>query len=136
MKTDGREPSARDERIERTGKAKLQLSELVVDEHAQRLKSAGRRVLAGFARAHRFGHDGRQLRSARQGARASCGDDGLRHATCEALLPEPGDHLAYLVDARTSEPGSDGLPPRRVHAHIERTVGAEAEATLCVIKLR
>ena len=83
---------------------------------------------------------GSRVRTARATSSASCAvrvsgvararalDDGLRHAAREALLAEGGDHLAYLVDARPSEPGADRLAACRVHAHVERAVGAEAEA--------
>ena len=50
--------------------------------------------------------------------------------------PESGDHLANLVDARTSEPRGHRLTACRVHAHIERTVGPEAEAARRIVELR
>ena len=63
-------------------------------------------------------------------------DDGLRHAPRETLLSEGGDHLAHLVKARTSEPRRNGFAARRVHAHVERAVSAEAEPALRIIELR
>ncbi len=60
----------------------------------------------------------------------------MRHPAREALFSESGDHLANLVDARTSEPRGDRLAACRVHAHIERTVGPEAEAARRIVELR
>jgi hypothetical protein len=131
-----RQPPARRERLERRRESARELAELIVDEHAQRLKSACRRVLAGLAGAHRRGDQGGELAGGRDRALAPCRDDGLRHAARKALLTVSGDHLAYLVDARPSEPLRDRLAARRVHAHIERAVGSETEAALRVIELR
>src|SRR5205823_14880752 len=63
-------------------------------------------------------------------------DDRLRHAAREALFSEGRDHLTYLVDARASEPRRNGFAARRVHAHVERAVGAEAEAAARIVELR
>src|SRR6185437_5955586 len=54
----------------------------------------------------------------------------------ETFFSECRDHLANLVDARTSEPRGDRLTACRVHAHIERTVGPEAEAARRIVELR
>ncbi len=50
--------------------------------------------------------------------------------------PKRRDHLAHLVDARPGEPCSSRLTTCRVHAHIERTIGPEAESALGLIELR
>src|SRR5256885_1346769 len=130
------EPSAGGEGPERAGQAALELPELVVDEHAQRLERAGRGMLAGLARAHGGPDQGGELAGAGERASAPRRDDGLRHAPRETLLSEGGDHLAYLVEARTSEPRRYGFAARRVHAHVERAVSSEAEAALRIIELR
>src|SRR5580704_17762593 len=107
MKSDDGEPPADRERGERPAQAALELAQLVVAEHAQRLERAGRRVLAGLARAHRVRDHLGELGGTREGAIAPRLDDRARHAARETLLAEGGDHFAYLVDARPSEPGRD-----------------------------
>jgi hypothetical protein len=63
-------------------------------------------------------------------------DDRAGYTAREALLAEARDHLAYLVDARPREPGRDRFAACRVHAHVERAVGAEAEAAPRIVELR
>src|SRR5205823_3777951 len=82
----------------------LELPELVVDEHAQRLKGARRRMLAGLARAHRGGDERGELTGAVERLLTPRRDDRLGHAAREPLFSESRDHLTYLVDARASEP--------------------------------
>src|ERR1700730_10177571 len=135
MEAGDREAPAGRERVERAAEAEFELPELVVDEHAQRLKSARRGVLAGLARAHGACDQGGELAGAGQRTLAPRRYDGLRHATREALLAQGGDHLAYLVEARTSDPRRNGFAPRRVHTHVERAVGSEAEAALRLVAL-
>ena len=53
VEADHREPPAGASTSSAPRKPALELPELVVDVHAQRLEGAGRRVLAGLARAHR-----------------------------------------------------------------------------------
>src|SRR5437764_5514456 len=64
MKRDHRQPPAGRESLERPCETALELPELVVDEHAQRLKGARRRMLAGLARAHRGGDESGELKGA------------------------------------------------------------------------
>ena len=65
MEADHREAPAGAEHLERRGKTALELAELVVDVHAQRLEGARRRMLARLAGAHRAGDQGGELRRAR-----------------------------------------------------------------------
>src|SRR5438876_10308491 len=105
MKRDHRQPPAGREAPERPGETALELPELVVDEHAQRLKGARRRMLAGLARAHRGGDERGELPGAVERLLPPRRDDRLRHAAREPLFSEGRDHLTYLVYARPSEPG-------------------------------
>ena len=116
MKGDHGEPPANGEHARGGGKPALELPELVVDEHAQRLEGARGRVLAGLARAYGARDDLGQFARPRDGPFAPRIDDGLGHSPRKALFSEGGDHLANLVDARTSEPGCDRLAACRVHA--------------------
>ena len=117
-------------------KTALELPEFIVDEHAQGLESAGGGVLAGLARPYGARDQGGERRGAREGLLAARRDDRLGHAPRETFLAEGGDHLAYLVDARPSEPCRDGFAARRVHTHIDRAVSAETEAAPRIIELR
>jgi hypothetical protein len=79
---------------------------------------------------------GSRVRTARELSGAPRLDDRTGHTARETLLAEARDHLANLVDARPSEPGRDRLAACRVHAHVERAVGAEAEAAARIVELR
>src|SRR5205807_1351013 len=104
-----RQPQQRHGNRERPGETALELPELVVDEHAQRLKGARRRMLAGLARAHRGGDERGELTGAAERLLPPRRDDRLRHAAREPLFSESRDHLTYLVDARASEPRRNGF---------------------------
>ena len=54
----------------------------------------------------------------------------------ETFFSEGGDHFAYLVDARASEPCRYGLAACRIHTHVERAVRPEAETASWVVELR
>src|SRR5204863_3524215 len=86
VEADDRGRPAGGEGPERAGKATLELPELVVDEHAQRLERAGRRMLAGLARAHGGPDEGGELAGAGERMSAPRRDDGLRHPPRETLL--------------------------------------------------
>jgi len=60
------------------------------------------------------------------------GSDTVR----ETLFTEGCDHVTYLRNASVRKPHGYGLAARRVHAHIERTVFAEAEAARGLVELR
>src|SRR5690606_13836346 len=93
-------------------------------------------VLSRLARAYGARDDLRELRGARDRLFRARAHDRVGHATREALFSEPGDHLANLVDARTSEPRRNGLPACRIHAHVERAVRPEAETARWIVELR
>ena len=136
MKADDREPSSRSECIDGAGEPLLELAELVVDVHAQRLESACRRVLARLARADGAGDDLGQLARARERSLLSGRDDGLCHTARKAFFSVSGDHLTDLIEAGAREPQRYGLAACRVHAHVERAVRAEAEPPCRLIELR
>ncbi len=61
MKADNSEAAAAVEHLQRAGQALLDLSQLIVDEHAQRLKSPCRGILARLARFHGACHERGEL---------------------------------------------------------------------------
>ena len=82
-----------------------ELVELVIDQHAQRLKRARRRILAWLASTYRLRNNRRELTRANNGMLPPLVDDRLRHTSREAFFTECCNHFANLVDARPSEPG-------------------------------
>src|SRR5207248_370143 len=78
VEADDREPPAGGEGPERADEATLELPELVVDEHAQRLERARRGMFAGLARAHGGADQGGELAGAGEPARACRGRQTTR----------------------------------------------------------
>src|SRR6185437_7892890 len=136
MEADDRQTPSVGERVDRGAERPLELSELIVDMHPQCLERAGGRMLPRLACPHGAGDQLRELSRALDRMLAPPLDDRLRDAARKPFFSERGDHLANLVDARTSEPRGDRLTACRVHAHIERTVGPEAEAARRIVELR
>ena len=136
MEADRHQPAARGKQLQRLLQAALHLPQLVIDVHAQRLEGAGRGMLARLAGAHAAAHQGRKLAGAGKrlgGARAhDLGGDAIG----KALLTQGRDHVTNLIEARMCEPHGNWLAARRVHAHVERAVFAEAEAARGVVELR
>src|SRR5690606_13634763 len=46
------------------------------------------------------------------------------------------DHVADLIGRRARDPVGGAFAPRRIHAHVERTICLEAESPRGVVKLR
>ena len=61
MKTDDRKASARREELQRRRKTLLKLTQLIVDEHAERLERASRRMLTRLARTNCLRNNRREL---------------------------------------------------------------------------
>src|SRR5690606_15148564 len=102
--------------------------------HADRLEAACGRMLAVTA-AYRARDDLRQLAGARDRLHAAGRHDGARDAAGVTLFAQFADHVADLIVRRAREPGGGAFAPRRIHAHVERTVGLEAEAARGVVEL-
>src|SRR6185312_9779091 len=136
VKADDSQASATIQYTQRTLEPSLELPQLIVDEHAQRLKGASRGILSRFPRPDSASNDCGELRRSLDRLRGTRRHDRLCNATCKPFFSECCNHFANLVDARPSEPGRDGLATCRVHTHIDRTVGAEAEAARRIVELR
>src|SRR5438270_47616 len=60
-------------------------------------------------------------------------DDELRDADGPPVLAEPKDHTGQLALGEAVDAVLGARSQAAVHAHVERTVGAEAEAALRVV---
>ena len=136
MEADHRKPAAGSEHLQRSCKTALQLAELVVDVHADGLEGPRGRVTPALARAHCAAHDPRELRCGGNRFEGALFDYVSGDAAGEALFTQRTDHVADLVGRGAGEPlrGADSV--RRVHAHVERTVGLETEAARGFVELR
>ena len=103
------------------------LAEFVVDEDAQRLERARRRMDVVRPHAHRRGDDPRERGGGfdrRLGARA---DDGAGDAARMPLLAEDEDDVGEIALAGVGD-DIGGARAFAAHAHVERPVVAEGEA--------
>src|SRR6478609_6945800 len=111
------------EHLQRSCKTALQLAELVVDVHADGLEGARGRMPSALPRAHRTADDSRALRRRCNRLDGALFDDVAGDATCEAFFSQRTDHVADLVGRGAREPLRGAVTVRRVHTHVERTVG-------------
>ena len=131
MKTDNREPSADLQKFGYKVQCPLQVSQFVVDGDPQGLKNARGRVdrppLSGNALADQLrelpgGFDRRQLAGL---------DDPPSHPSAVSFLPiSIKDIGEFLLLERVHEIGGAGNVGIRVEPHVERSVVAEAEASI------
>src|SRR5581483_8668201 len=105
METDHSEAAAAIEHVECSSEGLFDLTEFVIDEHAQRLKRPRSRVLARLACFDGTRHQCRELQRALDRRFSACAHDRLGNTARETLLSQCGNHFANLVDARPSEPG-------------------------------
>ena len=111
-----------------------QLGELLVDEDAQRLERAGRRMNGARPRPHHALDDvGERPRGAdrRFAARR---DDGAGDGAGVALLAERLDDVGEIALGRRRDHIGGGRAGV-AHAHVERTVEPEREAALGLVEL-
>jgi len=88
--------------------------------------------MSTHATRHQCGQFAGALQRMRGTGTNDLGSDSVR----EALFTQGCDHVTYLRNASVRKPHGYGLAARRVHAHIERTVFAEAEAARGLVELR
>src|SRR3954453_11611365 len=105
MKADDCQSSTRRKKLQRSIQPLLDLPQLIVDEHAQRLESTGRWMFAGLARTYRLGNNRSKLARAHDGTLLPLLDNCASNTSSEALFSQCCNHFANLVDARPSEPG-------------------------------
>ena len=136
MKTDYAQAAARRERDETPVERRLDLRELVVHMDADRLESARGGMLAGLARRHGARDDLRKLRRTRDRRLTTRRDDFASDALRETFLAVLTNYARQLVRRRLRDEVRCRRAAAVVHAHVERTVLREAEATRCVVELR
>src|SRR5581483_11808807 len=111
-----------------------ELAELVVDEDAQRLEGARRRMDVAGARTHRRGDDVGEPAGRRDRGFAARLDDGAGDRARMTLLAEQEDDVGEIALARRRNDVGGALA-RCAHAHVERAVEAEREAALRGVEL-
>ena len=119
-----------DGRVERAG----ELVELAVHLDADRLEGPLRRVTAGPARRRRDGGPD-DLGELRRGGDRPGGDDRAGDAIGVTLVPERPEHGGEAPDVVPVDHVGRGHRLALVHAHVERTLVAEAEAPLPRVEL-
>src|SRR5476651_1195600 len=112
------------------------MRKLLIEVNPYSLEGARRRVLVFLPRADGRTHDIGKL---------PCGDNrpslpSSNNRLCN-LFSKPfftiiADHLPDLGFTGCVQPLCGGLPPARVHAHVERAVAAKTEATRGIVELR
>ena len=91
---------------------------------AQRLEGAGGRVDAVLRFRHHAAHDGGQASGALDRRLGTGGDDGARHTAGHPLLAQMEDDVGQLrLAGLIHQIGGAGAG--LLHAHVERSVGAE-----------
>src|SRR5580700_3278810 len=110
--------------------ASFEAFELVVHRDAKRLECARRRVNPLWPEPPRHHLLDELTKLRRGGDRGSLArsDDSVRDRSGESLVAVVADHGHQLVRRQGIDKVRRGDPGRRVHAHVERSVVAEAEA--------
>ena len=116
------------------GEAVGQFGKLVVDENAQRLKGARRRMDHAVTRVHDARDDLGQRAGRIDGLLASRLDDGARHRAGVALFAERRDDDGEIAFARARDHvgGARTVSP---HAHVERAVEPEGKSARGFVEL-
>ncbi len=106
-----------------------QFAQLVIDENAQRLERARRRMNIARARAHHRGDDVGQRRGGADRRLRARLDDGAGDGARMTLLAEQENDIGEIALARA---GDDIGRARALaaHAHVERPVEAEGKSAL------
>ncbi len=100
MEADHAQPAARREQADGLRQRGLDFLELAIHVDADRLEGARRRMLAGFARRHRAGHDVGKLPRGADRRRGARGHDGACDAPREFFFAELEQHVRNLPLAR------------------------------------
>src|SRR5690348_18078063 len=135
MEADRRHTTTGVENLESCLQSLLDLAELVIDGYAQALKRSRRDVdvaRPGSARDRRLHGLHQVARGAERAPRHDELCDPVRPALL-AVLTEDSLDLRRVVLVDDLRGGERRL---RVHAHVERSVGAEAESALRLVELR
>jgi hypothetical protein len=135
MKRHDGQAAAGGEQPLRCREAAIEFAKLVVDPDAQRLERARRRIDGLRRGVHDPPHDGGQFQRARNRALGAVRDNGARNAARLPLFAVAEQDIGEFGFAQLVD-GVGGCRAVAAHAHVERAVEAEREATPGVIDLR
>ena len=134
MEADDDQSSSHRQSRQRRIQSRSQLTQLIVDEHPQRLKATGCRMLA-ITRYHTL-YELRQLTRTQDGRLLALTHDGIGDTTGVALFAEFSNHALQLRLCRHCEPLRSRKSGRRIHAHVEWAILRKTETPLWLIELR
>jgi hypothetical protein len=120
MKTDHDQSSTWGQRPHNLWQDGLQLTQLIVNLYANRLKRAGRWMLAGFASRDCRGDDLCQSRRRFNRRLLASDDDGSSNSPVKPFLTELRQHLSQFRFIGPRQPGGGAQTHSRVHPHIQR----------------
>src|SRR5205085_12674911 len=95
-----------------------------------------RRILARLPRADRLTHEIGQLAGAPEWLAAASSNNRRCNLFSKPFFAIVADDLPYLLFFCARQPFGGAWPRARIHAHVERTVGAKREAARRVVELR
>src|SRR5262249_31814359 len=113
------------------GEVKIELPQLVVHRHAQRLERTGRRMNGVTATRH----DASDQIGERSSGRWPVGLDGAGDPPRVTLFTELEDDIRQRVVIQTVDEIERGLAACRVHAHVERGIDAKGKSTNPTVEL-
>src|SRR6201996_1239937 len=118
----------------------LQLRKLLIDVNPYSLKGAGCRVLALLTGLDDVSHDLGKLARAPERPETvglcPASNKRLCNLKSKPFFPIISYYLRQFLHCGPRQPISSRFAARRVHPHVERAVGAEAEAPLRIVDLR
>ncbi|KAG0746925.1 hypothetical protein G6F24_015632 [Rhizopus arrhizus] len=136
MEADDRQAATGLEPFHRRIEAGFQIGQLAVDVDADGLEAARGRVDLVLATRHHRGDQLGQFGGAGERLLLAAGHDGTRDAAALALFAVGPQHIGDLAVFDAVDPLRGTFAAVRVHAHVQRAVLAEAEATLGHVQLR
>jgi hypothetical protein len=118
----------------------LQVRKLLIDVNPYSLKGAGCRILAlltGFDDVtHDLGKLARGVERPKTVGLCPASNKRLCNLKSKPFFPIISYHLRQFLHRSPREPLGRRLAARRIHAHVQRAIGAEAEAARWIVHLR
>jgi hypothetical protein len=137
VETDHRQAAARHQQLERGVQALFELLKLGVDKNPKCLKCARCRILARFAGLDRTSHDvGKLTRGSNRVPALAPSNKRLCNLYSKPFFPIVAYHLGNVAHVGAGEKFRGAFAAGGVHAHVQRSVEAEAEAAGRVVDLR
>src|SRR5258708_5551977 len=136
METDHHQSAAVTEDLEALGQHHRQLFKLLIDVNPYSLEGTRRRVLKWLARGNGFCHDLGKLPCAVDRPARSSRNNRSCNLFSKPFFAIAPDDLPDLPFRRLLQPLRRGLPPARIHPHIQWPIEAEAESPVRLVKFR